>query len=81
MPPKTPFNGRMLAKIGSFLETKEGCQVLDIDYTYAGAKTTIQDSFGFRYELEIKTIGRTQTDPQEYNQNKNMSLEITQEIK
>lgn len=59
---KTPMNQHMLMKIAAYLSTKEGCKAINIGYTEAGAKATIQDAFGYQYEIEIKTSGRIRTE-------------------
>lgn len=60
MKPKTKFNGWMLGKIRRFLEVREGCLSHSGGYTKDGARLTIQDSLGFIYEINIKTVGRSQ---------------------
>lgn len=59
MIPKTPFNKWILSKVIQFLSVKEGCVIQESRYTKKGAKTILTDSFGFMYEIHIKTIGRT----------------------
>lgn len=56
----TAFNGRLLFKIGAFLRSREGFIVEEQEYTDTGARTTVQDSMGFRYEVTVKTLGRIQ---------------------
>lgn len=56
--PVTKFNKWILDKILNTLSIKEGCVVNDFNYTADGAKTVIMDSFGFIYEINIKTVGR-----------------------
>lgn len=58
--PITSFNGWILTKINGYLEKREGCSVHTTEYTNDGARTVLQDSLGFVYEVSIKTIGRTQ---------------------
>ena len=60
----TSFNGWMLMKIVSYLSAKEGCHVERTEYTAEGARTIIQDSFGYRYEVRIETLSRLADSPQ-----------------
>lgn len=55
--PIVSFHGYLLGKILTYLKT-QGCQAELSTYTLDGVKSTIQDDFGFRYEIQIKTIGR-----------------------
>lgn len=41
------------------LKTKEGCTVSDPTKTSDSLKATVQDSLGYRYEVQIKCLGRT----------------------
>lgn len=59
MTPKTPFNKWILFKVIQFLSVREGCTIHESKYTQKGAKTILTDSFGFMYEIRIKTIGRS----------------------
>lgn len=65
MIPITPFNLWILKKINSYLEIREGCKVVSTNYTLDGAKTIMQDTFGFQYEVHVKTTGRCQNDSKE----------------
>lgn len=65
MKPITFFNKWILAKVNNYLETKEGCVIQQTGYTVDGAKTIVHDSFGFAYEIHIKTIGRVNADSTE----------------
>lgn len=58
---ETPFNGWLLTKIISTLETKEGCIIHKSEYTADGARTLLRDAFGFIYEIQVKTVSRTGT--------------------
>lgn len=62
MIPKTPFNSWIIGKVASFLSAKEGCVVDPPEYTKDGCKVVVQDAFGYRYELNIKTISRITND-------------------
>jgi len=59
MKPKTTFNGLLIAKIIGYLTSREGCSNSNTEYTSDGVRTVIQDAMGFRYEVQVKTIGRT----------------------
>lgn len=54
----SPLNTWLLNKIGVFLSTKEGCVVDPMKETANGTTIIFQDSFGFRYEMQIKAISR-----------------------
>jgi len=54
----TNFNDWMLSKIASYMRDKEGCHVETIEPTKYGSRVILQDSFGFRYEVKIETLGR-----------------------
>lgn len=56
----TTFNGWLLNKISSYLSSKEGFTIETSSYMQDGIRTIVQDSFGFRYELQVKTLGRIQ---------------------
>jgi hypothetical protein len=63
--PITSFNGWVLGKITQFMSEKEGFNVETVEYTAEGARTVIQDAFGFRYEVHIKTLSRLHDSPQQ----------------
>jgi len=56
--PITTFNGWLLGKINNYLKAREGCTVETTEYTDVGARTIIQDSLGFRYEVSVRMLGR-----------------------
>lgn len=62
MIPKTPFNNWILNKIATYLTTKEGCEANGPEYTSEGARVVVQDAFGYRYEISVKTISRIDSD-------------------
>lgn len=64
MPYMKSFNDWLLNKITTYLATSEGCTVEQSQYTQSGIGAIIQDSFGFRYEVHVKVLGRI-TDNQE----------------
>jgi hypothetical protein len=47
-----------MTKIANFLKNKEGCEVIQQNYTINGIQAVIQDSFGYRYEINIRTLSR-----------------------
>lgn len=51
----SPLNNWLLRKIATFLTTKEG---VSVSASSAADKIEITDVFGFRYQIEIKAIGR-----------------------
>lgn len=61
MKPITIFNNWVLTKILVYLTTREGVAVQHTEYTAEGARTVFNDAFGFTYEVQIRTLGRTQT--------------------
>jgi hypothetical protein len=56
--PKTPMNNWTITKIVDHLTTKDGYSNPQIEYTLDGAKATLTDAFGFKYEVEVKMISR-----------------------
>lgn len=56
--PKTTFNSWVLTKILNYLATSEGCCTENLEYTTEGMKSIIRDSFGYRYEINIRTLSR-----------------------
>lgn len=68
------FNGYLTNKIQAFLESKNGCKLLDTKVNSESVITKIQDSLGFVYEIEVKTIGRVQN-PEQYQEVKPFKLE------
>jgi hypothetical protein len=62
MKPVTPQNEWILRKIAAYMASKEGCIATDVEFTDKGATVTLQDVFGFQYELNIKTVTRIQTE-------------------
>lgn len=58
MTPVTSLNGWIMAKIVQWLTSKEGVEASALEYTADGARVVLQDAFGFRYEVSIKTLSR-----------------------
>lgn len=58
----TALNQWILTKISTFLVNKEGCliEASDRHPSSDSARVVVQDAFGFRYEVHIKTLGRLQ---------------------
>jgi hypothetical protein len=56
--PITTFNAWVLTKITSYLSTSEGFIVEESTYTASGIKSVIRDTFGYRYEVHVKTLSR-----------------------
>lgn len=56
--PVTILNNWLLSKITAYLATKQGCVIEDQEYTYSGIKAIVRDSFGYRYEIHVKTLSR-----------------------
>jgi hypothetical protein len=75
MKPVTIFNNWVLTKIITYLQTREGVHVQHTEYTDEGARTVFNDSFGFTYEINIRTIGRTQNFNSDKFENKSFFLE------
>lgn len=72
--PLTTFNGWILSKINTYLKISEGCTIETSNYTNDGARTIVQDSFGFRYEIQIKTLGRIYHDDNETSMDRYSAL-------
>lgn len=51
-----------MEKITRLLKNHEGMQSYDTEYTLEGIKTIVTDSFGYRYEIQVKTLGRLGAD-------------------
>ena len=51
----------IFAKIMTHLTNHEGCTGLDTTRTSNEIRATVQDSLGFRYEIQVKCVGRIQT--------------------
>ena len=49
----------LLTKILNYLATYEGCTIDNQDSTDNSVYATIQDVFGYRYQVNIKLLGRT----------------------
>lgn len=56
---KTTFNSWLLSKILGFLSTSQGFLTEESTHTSKGIQATVRDVFGHRYQINIKTIGRT----------------------
>lgn len=56
--PITSFNGWIISKILNYLLCNEGCITGKANYTGEGVRAEVTDAFGFRYEIQVKTIGR-----------------------
>lgn len=63
MKPITKFNSWVLNKAARHLVSSEGMDLIAFEYTEEGAVAIVQDAFGYRYELNIKTVARVITDP------------------
>ena len=50
----------LFAKVMLHLKNHEGCSVQEPIKTSDSLRATIQDSLGFRYEVQIKCLGRIQ---------------------
>jgi len=61
--PVTTMNGWVMGKVISFLKEKEGFHVERVEYTAQGIRGIIRDTFGFRYEINMETIGRLADSP------------------
>jgi len=59
---KTTFNGWIMDKITRLLKNHEGMENYATEYTLDGIKTIVTDSFGYRYEIQVKTLGRLGAD-------------------
>lgn len=59
---KTPMQSWLLNKLIGYLTKNEGCELSDLEQTAEGQKAYVQDAFGFRYSIEIKAIGRINSD-------------------
>lgn len=56
--PVTTFNGWLIEKISGYLKSREGCTIEATEYTEDGARSIVRDSLGYRYEVNVKTLGR-----------------------
>ena len=52
----------ILTKVSDYLEVHEGCTVLEVGSQVESAKIVLHDSFGFKYEIEVKLLGRINFD-------------------
>lgn len=77
MNPITPFNSWILGKLTAYLASKEGCLVEAAEYTKDGMKTVVRDAFGYRYELNIKTLSRVDNNPKDFNENVSFTKDQT----
>jgi len=59
----TSFNGWVISKMVAYLTGKEGFSMETFNYTWAGAQVVVKDAFGFRYEINIKTLSRVNNAP------------------
>lgn len=59
---RTPLNNWVLDKILCYLIKKEGFLTEESLFTEKGMSATIRDVFGYRYEVSVKTLGRTYDD-------------------
>jgi len=52
----------LFQKIVGYLVEREGCKFdcEDTQSTETTSRTIVQDSFGFRYEVQVKVLGRIQ---------------------
>lgn len=51
----------LVFKIAGYLGTKEGCTLVTQDTTNDRDAFVVEDVFGFRYEVQVKMIGRNST--------------------
>lgn len=56
------MNQWLFEKIINYLSQHEGCETIPDEQEAQGhvIRTIVQDSFGFRYEIRVKTLGRLQ---------------------
>jgi len=52
-------------KIAGYLGTKEGCKLVVQDTDNERDAFVIEDAFGFRYEVQVKMVGRNSSAGQE----------------
>jgi hypothetical protein len=52
----------LLDKILAYLLTKEGCLSETADVKNEAPKVVIRDAFGYRYEIQVRLLGRTHED-------------------
>ena len=64
---KTPMNDWLLIKILSNLVAHDGFIIEKSDYTIEGMKAVVKDAFGYRYEINVSTLGRTHDDKRDSN--------------
>lgn len=55
----TTFNSWLLSKILGYLTNNQGFITEESAYTSKGIQATVRDVFGHRYQINIKTLGRT----------------------
>jgi hypothetical protein len=48
----------LIFKLVSYLSAKEGCTLVIQEATNDGDRFVTEDAFGFRYEVQVKMIGR-----------------------
>ena len=57
------MNNWILTKLLAYLTAKEGFTISEEpEDVINGKKATIQDVFGYRYEVQVKVLGRIQND-------------------
>ncbi len=61
---KASFNSWIMGKILQYLTGREGFTSVKSEYSADGYRAVVEDAFGFRYELEIKAVGRKQLLPE-----------------
>lgn len=55
---KESFNGWIISKINKLMKNHEGMNVEETTYGFDCVTSVITDSFGYRYEIQVKTLGR-----------------------
>ena len=60
-----PLNHWIVRKVGEYLGSKEGCEIASTEATKIGVTMTFRDSFGYVYEMNVRTLGRIQTSDDE----------------
>lgn len=60
---RQPMTDWISRKIAAYLQDREGCEVVDVKNCLDGHVITMQDVFGFRYTVEVKTVARVNNDP------------------
>jgi hypothetical protein len=56
--PNISFNTWIVSKIANYMTNKEGCVIENIGDTNQGCQVILQDTFGYRYQVNISLLGR-----------------------